>query len=150
MQLKHFYFALILVFFTNCNSTNKNTEQDIIPYSIAEHYFVKNDIEDKLLELTINTQEDFDKYFGMATVMGEGGRPTDIDFDKQYVIAIILPSSQNAASVSVTKLSEQENSLKIEYHVTKGEEQSFTSRTPLLLILDKEYSEKAIFEQKPI
>ncbi len=150
MQLKHLFLVLTLVFFTNCSTTNKNTEEDIIPYSIAERYFVNNDIEDKLIELTITTQDEFDKYFGMAAVMGENGRPTDIDFAKQYVIAIILPSSQNAASVSVTKLSEQDNSLKIEYHVTKGEEQSFTSRTPLLLILDKKYSAKAIFEQKPI
>ena len=36
----------------------------------------------------ITTEEEFNKLFGMATIMGKDGKPTAIDFTKQFVLGV--------------------------------------------------------------
>ena len=61
-----------------------------VPYKVANGYFVRNDVK-KLPNGKISKQKDFEASFGMAAVMGNDGRPTEIDFDNQYVIAVSKP-----------------------------------------------------------
>ena len=61
-----------------------------VAFEVAKNYFFKND--QVIPEYPkITTEEEFNKLFGMATTMGKDGKPTAIDFTKQFVLAIVLP-----------------------------------------------------------
>src|SRR5690606_37581358 len=85
---------LLSPLFMACNSekaedtTEESTATDIA-YKIAKNYFIKNDVEGVVPE-KITSQEEFEKYFGMAATMGEDGTPTPIDFGNEYVIVADL------------------------------------------------------------
>lgn len=63
-----------------------------IPYTVAEHYFVRNDLS-ALPPEKIVSETDFNANFGMAATMGDNGMPTKIDFKHQYVISVTLPET---------------------------------------------------------
>ena len=61
-----------------------------VAFEVAKNYFFKND--QKIPSSPkITTAEEFGKLFGMATTMGENGKPTPIDFTKKFVLAIVQP-----------------------------------------------------------
>ena len=57
-----------------------------VAFEVAKNYFFKNDHEIPASP-KITTAEEFGKLFGMATTMGKDGKPTEIDFTKQFVLA---------------------------------------------------------------
>lgn len=119
-----------------------------VPYTIANRYFVRNDVK-KLPNGKITNQKDFDNSFGMATVMGENGRPTEIDFDKQYVIAISKPESWNGGRIDVRSLrSDGDGSLILTYKYTEGEKQSYSITPNVVLIVDKKYKGKVELKEE--
>ena len=136
---------LVTLLMASCKSTNSNSS---IPYTKAERYFVKNTVKDgSILLMRFVNQEKFDEYFGTAAVMGQNGKPTPIDFDKQYVIAIIHPSTENDVSFSSYNLQETEDRIVVNYKIKKGREQSYTSRPYLLLVVDQKYSKNIRFNR---
>ena len=64
-------------------TTDTGNKGDIsgIAFEIAKNYFFKNNQEIPSSP-KITTAEEFGKLFGMATTMGEDGKPTEIDFTK--------------------------------------------------------------------
>ena len=78
-----------------CHVNNEKKAQAIdktLSYTVANNYFVKNNVND-LANSKITTREEFDNLFGMAATMGSNGTPTSIDFENQYVIAVIEPDT---------------------------------------------------------
>jgi hypothetical protein len=113
--------------------------QDAIPFTIAQNYFVKNTV-DSITDPKIETQEVFNSYFGMATTMGKNGKPTKIDFTKQYVIAIMLPTTDFATTINPISLKKENgNTILFSYKIEKGNQQSYSSKPFSLLIVDKKY-----------
>jgi hypothetical protein len=112
---------------------------DTIPYIIAQNYFVKNTV--KAIENPkIETEAAFNSYFGAATTMGKNGKPTAIDFTKDYVIAVVLPNTNVSTTIKPVSLkSGKDNSVVFEYRVTLGNKQAYTSRPFLLLFVDKKF-----------
>lgn len=145
--------------FASCNATNtskddaqtetaQTTEIDV-PFTEAQRYFVKNTYkEGQLTNPKISTQENFDKFFGMATTMGPNGKPTPIDFTKQYVIAVIGNVTDKATTLSVNSLKQKGDTITLRYKQLEGEKQSFTIQPLLLLRVDNQFqgSVKAIKE----
>lgn len=121
----------------SCGSQSKTSS--VVPYEEAKNYFVKNTVEDKLLELKITTQEEFDDFFGMARTMGEEGKPTAIDFSTQYVIVVINPVSQDVSGLKCSRLYMKNDKLVLNYEIIKTDKQSFESRHSLMLVLNKEF-----------
>lgn len=124
-----------------------NTKTDV-PYEIADRYFIKNTVEEQKQTLRITSQSDFDKYFGSATVMGSDGKPTPIDFSKQYVIAIIGEQSDYKVSILPLSLESENNTITLQYKVETGDKQTYTSRALLILVIDNKYSGSIEFEEK--
>jgi len=163
MKTAIFVLVLISVLAVSCNTTSKegNTSTEInttqeqkitssktdVPYAIAERYFVKNDVVDKDLTLKITSKEDFDKYFGMAAVMGDDGKPTSIDFSMQYVLAVIDKKSDLQVTISPLSLTSLDGRIILSYNITTGQKQTYTSRAVLLLIVDNGYSGDIDFEK---
>lgn len=130
-------------------TTNTDETKKEVPFQAAERYFVKNTVEDKNLTLKITNQEDFDNYFGAAATMGESGKPTVIDFSKQFVIAIIAESSSKEKNIVISGLTSNGNELLVSYKIEeKGEDRSFVSRSLALMIVDNKYSGEVKFEKQ--
>ena len=121
------------------NESNLNALEDV-PFEMAQNYFVKNTyVDGQLTDPKITSQAKFDEIFGMAHVMGENGKPTSIDFNKQYVIAQIEKESDNQVTLSVANLEQFDKMIILSYNKMEGKKQSFTTRPFLLLIVDNKY-----------
>ena len=84
-------------------AVDNNEESTEVVFEVAKNYFFKND--QVIPEYPkITTEEEFTKLFGMATKMGEDGKPTAIDFTKQFVLAIVLPETDFATEINPVKV----------------------------------------------
>lgn len=134
--------VLCCTFLYGCRSSKINT----VPYKVAEHYFVRNDITG-LPPTIILTAEEFEKYFGMATVMGKNGQPTGIDFNKNFIISISETPTNIDTRLSVISLTKDKSGqLILKYRIDRGEKMSYTSQPLVLLIIDKKYDSQVKLE----
>lgn len=152
-------FSIIIIacnVFGSCNPTSKNTsnneqssspepktsepaEQDI-PYTIADRYFVNNTYKDgDLKNPKITAMEKFDELFGMATIMGPNGKPTPIDFSRQYALSVIGEISDRGAEISPVSLKQRADTIFFSYKITEGEKRMTQIRPMLLIIVDNKY-----------
>jgi len=151
--------AAMLLVLASCNNQSKEnpttnsdsveTEQqqapanNAIPYVVAQNYFVKNTVgEDRNGIHKIETQAAFDELFSPAASMGKDGKPTPIDFDKQYVIAIISSTSDLTPTIDSIAVEKQGEEIAVTYKEVLGEKQSFTVRPVAILLVDKQYQGK--------
>lgn len=111
---------------------------DGVPYKEAEHYFLRNDTDGRSVPAEITTRRELERHFGMAAVMG--GLPTAIDFEREFVIAIVLPETNHGTTIHPGTLTDEGDALKLEYRVsTAAEENSWTQVPVSLLVVDKKY-----------
>ena len=114
-----------------------------VAFEVAKNYFFKND--QKIPSSPkITTAEEFGNLFGMATTMGKNGKPTEIDFTKQFVLAIVLPVTNLATEINPTRLEEKGDTLFYFYDAKVGEAQTYSTQPISLIILDKKYADKAV------
>ena len=112
-----------------------------VAFEVAKNYFFKNNQEIPSSP-KITTSEEFGKLFGMATTMGKEGKPTEIDFTNQFVLAIVLPITNLATEINPTKLEEKGDTLFYFYDTKVGEAQTYSTRPISLIILDKKFADK--------
>lgn len=125
----------------------KNTKgEELIPYTIGNRYFVNNTVKPGTFTQEITTQEAFDELFGMATIMGEGGTPTPIDFSKQYVIGIINESTDDQVELTVANLVKKNGEIILSYNKKGGVKPGEAVRYCMIVIVDKKYSGKVKVE----
>ena len=125
-------------------SAEKSVVSSEVPFTVAEHYFF-NKGQDIPANPKIASEELFKQLFGMATVMGENGKPTEIDFSKQFVLAVVLPVTDINTEITPVKVEEKGDTLFYHYDVKTGEKQSFSIQPLSIIILDKKYENKEIF-----
>ncbi len=114
-----------------------------VAFEIAKNYFFKND-QAIPTSPKITTEEDFEKLFGMATTMGEDGKPTEIDFTKKFVLAIVLPVTDIETEIIPIKVVEKNDTLHYTYKINTGEKLFFTIQPISIILLDKQYAPKQI------
>jgi len=150
MNVKRMAIAIgIFVFFIGCQSKKIDDTKtslikikttmilDTIPYTVAHNYFVKNTVE-AIENPKIETEAAFNSYFGAAATMGNNGKPTVVDFTKEFAITIILPTTDRTTTIEPVALKKAaDHSLVFEYKVVVGDKQSYTSRPFLLVLVDK-------------
>lgn len=125
--------ALTLV---GCKSTSLTTGANDVPYIVADHYFIKNNL-DSLPHGAITSAEEFYRVFGEATVMG--GLPTKINFNKQFAIIVCVPETNVQTSMAPVSLKKDASGLVFTYQVERGEKMSYTTQPMLLIFVDKKY-----------
>ena len=142
-----FAFASLLIL-VGC-TTNKPAEASVenVPFEVAKNYFFKND-QTIPANPKITSAEAFDQLFGMASFMGKDGQPTAIDFDKQFVLAIVLPVTDVATEIIPQEVEAKGNQLFYSYEVKTGEQQSFSIQPVSIIILDKQFKNYEVVEQK--
>ena len=148
MKIILFAFTTMLLAMAAC--TNKpvtavenNEGCSEVPFKVAKNYFFKND-QQIPGSPKITTEEDFNKLFGMATVMGEDGKPTSIDFTKQFVLAIVLPVTDMATEINPVKVEAKSDSLFYTYEVKTGEKQTYSIQPISIIIIDKQYEDNEV------
>ena len=114
-----------------------------VPYTELDHYFFKNG-QDVPGNPKIDTEEAFATLFGIATVMGESGKPTPVDFDKEFVIAVVKPVTENETELEPESLRMENGELVFTYDETVGERQSWTMRPVLLVKVSREYETETV------
>ena len=114
-----------------------------VPYTVLDHYFFKNG-QDVPGNPKIDTEEAFATLFGMATVMGESGKPTPVDFDKEFVIAVVKPVTEDETELDPEALRMENGELVFTYDETVGERQSWTMRPVLLVKVSREYETETV------
>lgn len=112
-----------------------------IPYIIAKNYFVNNDYKkEEHPNAKITSLAEFEKIFGMARVMGGKGKPTAIDFSKQYVISIIEEPTDRNIEIVPLSLKQKKGTIVFNYKRTVGKQRSVTIQPALIIIVDKKYN----------
>lgn len=112
-----------------------------VPYREADNYFVRNDVKQPV-PAKINSQEEFEKYFGMAAVMGKNGNPTPIDFANQFVIAVVLPVTNQDIDIEDERLLDDGTNLTFEYSVERDDEINTYTQVPMELIIVSRQNER--------
>ena len=107
-----------------------------IPHQVLENYFVRNTVDcSKLQRLIFDNQQDFEAVFGPAALMGS--RPTAINWNTQYVAAIILPETNKPTMVTPISVKGNENAVIINYQVNQGRKSDYTIVPFTAIALDK-------------
>lgn len=118
---------------------NKSGATDV-PFKVAKNYFVKNTYKAEILPfLKIETQTAFDSIFGIARTAGEQGKPTPIDFSKEFCIAVIANVTNKSTNLIVKKLNKTKNLITLEYSQEEGESMTYMMQPSILLIVDNLY-----------
>ena len=135
-------FAATILLSNSCSSTKSGDAvlNQEVPYKLAKGYFVKNDADAAIENTKFGNQQDFDKVFGMATTMGENGKPTDIDFTKEFVVAQIEDPSTQKLELKPISVRKNANILEIKYRKIVGANQSYTTQQVMVLVIDNRYN----------
>lgn len=95
-----------------------------------------------------SAQEQFDQLFGTAAFMGKGGETTPIDFNWQFVIAVVLPETSVQTAISAKMLIATKQKITLLYQVDKGARLGYTMRPIMLLVVDKKYDTGKVIIRK--
>lgn len=154
-MIKRFFTIATSILFSACQNTQNdnnyrdgdslfvdlaNSKTHDVEFKVAKNYFVKNDIK------TINaskfeTEESFNNVFGMATTMAKDGKPTKIDFSKQFVIAVIRPETDLDTSMEPVRLEKNKmGGLTLSYQVVIGKKLSYYILPYFAIIVDKTHN----------
>lgn len=124
----------------SCGSTNSS-----IGYKEASRYFVRNDVKDYSPRL-LQSAEELNRFFGTAPVMGKDGMPTNIDFQKYNVAALIDKETNVDTDLKVSSIKKVENQVVVKYQVIrKGSPRSFSTVPCRLLLIEKKYGNHVVF-----
>ncbi len=115
-----------------------------VSFTEVRNYFHRNDAPMPSSPL-ITSQKEFDSQFGPAAFMGKDGQPTRLNFRKQVVVAIVLPVTDKATTISNVKLtSPAKNRLTLSYEVHEGLRQSYSTQPIRLMAIDKKWGKAQI------
>jgi hypothetical protein len=133
-------FIAIAIYFFSCSSL-KSKE---ILFRESQNYFVKNSFKtEQIVSKKITSQLELNNFFGSATVMGSNGKPTLIDFKKEFVVAVICPETYFLSQLTSTRLIvAEDNVVNIEYKIINKEKQTYSTVPFYLMIVDNEYVNK--------
>ena len=127
-----------------CGNTGKN-----VPYTVMDNYFVNNDVAEAPCG-AVRTQEEFDKLFGEAAVMGKDGEPTPVDFAKEFVIAVATEPTDVATTLEpVSLVKASDGNLVFTWKKISGGKMTYTIQPCLLVKVSNTNSgEVTIKEEK--
>lgn len=128
---------------TIMSATGNESESSEVVFEVAKNYFFKNDQEIPASPKILSAEE-FEKLFGMATTMGDDGKPTEIDFTKQFVLAIVMPVTHLATEIKPVRVEEQGDTLFYYYKGKVGEAHSYSTQPISLIILDRKYADRQV------
>ena len=128
----------IILFVVALLSLASCTQTSTIPFEEVKNYFLRNDAVIPGSPL-IDSSEQFQELFGAATLMGKNRQPTPIDFDQEFIIAVVNPATDRMTELTPESLRQENGELVFTYLETIGEPQSWTLQPVLLVKVDRKY-----------
>lgn len=128
--------TVFLLVFAACKEEKSNGTSGI-PFTIAKNYFIKNNV--KIIDNPkIENTKKFNEIFGKVFTSAPDGKPTVIDFSKNYVIAVAKPvTNLKTEMVPLTLKKNKKEELVLTYKHITTEKQTFTTRSSFAIIVDK-------------
>lgn len=130
-------FIAALLSFSSCK------QAAAIPFEEVKNYFFRNDAAIPENPL-IDSSEQFERLFGAAAFMGRNGQPTPVDFDREFVIAVVNPVTDCLTELAPESIREENGELVFTYQETIGEQQSWTMQPVLLVKVDRKFMTESI------
>lgn len=119
----------------------KIQEAPALPYKQARGYIVKKTYEVKSdTSLKIESKAEFEKVFSKASTIGWKGETTNIDWNKQYVIAVLQPRTDQFISIAPSYATKDGDEIYIRYAELEGEDLTREYSPSMVLLVDKEYN----------
>jgi hypothetical protein len=149
-------FALMLVcltqFWFSCattpseNQTETKAKVDTIAFTPVKNYFVNNTLDSSGL-FVVNSNENRLALFGMATVMGPNGKPTEYNAETQTLLAYILPETDTATDIIPLRVERiDSNTLQFCCRITRGDSaMSYRIRPFSAVIIEKQAQQQIRF-----
>ena len=128
--------ALLLLAVIGLLSCKKEPESVSVPFEKLDHYFATIEVSSPTTR-KITDQETFDGMFSAAFSMNNPQAP--LDFTKEFVIAVVNPTTDEATKLNPVSLVKEKGSLVYTYSEKIGEKTGSTSRPCLLVRVDKQY-----------
>lgn len=117
-------------------------------YRDLKNYFVKNNAKLPISKNKITTQKQFDAIFGEGAHMGDG-IPTKIDFNKEFVVPIILKETNLETEIIVKGVAMGSmGDIVVNYVVKRGKKMSFTIKPFHAIIMDKANPGKVVLKEE--
>ena len=134
---------IIILFIVSVLSVISCQQSSAIPFEEVKNYFFRNDaaIPD---DPVIDSSEQFGELFGAAAFMGKDGQPTTIDFDREFVIAVVNPTTDCYTELVPESLNKVQGELVFTYNETIGDNQSWTIQPILLVKVDRKYKTESV------
>lgn len=150
-----FITLLCLTILSSCNEPKQSNKieyeetveiSDTLSFQIAKYYFAKNKV-DSIHTEKIETLERFNEMFGSAAVMGMDTTNFPINFINNYALTIILPETNLAQTITPFSLVKKSTeNINFNYQITTGEEQTFSIRPCLIIVVNKSNDGNVIFK----
>nr|WP_314695777.1 hypothetical protein [uncultured Prevotella sp.] len=136
------------IILSSCAMHKMMTDKPIqIEYLEAHNYFCINNVSKPIVK-KITSQKAFTREFGPAAFMGKRGEVTNIDFNKTFIIAYLLPQTNREIVLKPLSLILQKNYLELHYMSEQGDEKNFSTQPLLIIIVNKKYKNYIIKLQK--
>ena len=132
--MKKILFTLLAVI--GLLSCKKEPETISVPFEKLDHYFATVEVSSPTTR-KIMDQETFDGMFGAAFSMGNTQAP--LDFTKEFVIAVVNPTTDEITKLNPVSLVKEKGSLVYTYSEQIGEKTESTRRPSLIIRVDKQY-----------
>lgn len=130
----------------SCSTPLKGYKSAQVSFTDGKNYFSVDDINAEKL-LVITTQEEFEKHFNPAATMGKDGEPTQIDFNKSFVIGKILPVTNRPTDIKPLRLEVKDGKTLVLTSKKKvGKETNYSMRPTYFIIVNKQYADYKIEE----
>ncbi len=126
--------SMVMVLLASCTIS-----ENAVKYVEARNYFHRNDAP-LPQNLKMTSQAEFDQHFSPAAFMGKNGEPTKINFNKNFIIAKVLPPTDKETELTPLKVEKiGKNQLHVVYSLHVGPTRSYTIQPMFILVLNKKY-----------
>ncbi len=118
-------------------------QREEVPFEVMQNYFFRNDAEIPA-DARIADAASFEALFGTAAFMGKNGEPTPVDFEREFVIAVVAPVTDRATELVPVTLLQADGRLVFRYQQIVGAGQSWSMQPVLLVKVDRRYDAGAV------
>ncbi len=119
--------------------------ESTISYHRLADYFVKNTYEPGKHCLVMNSMDEFNRVFSPAALMHT--KQTwlkESDFDKNYILAVVMPTENTMTQLNVKSLDENKKTLDFKYTMIQSDI-SYTARPCMILLVEKATYDEVLF-----
>ena len=144
MKKSFIYKAALAMMLFACFSLQAATQSGVdVNYKTENRYFVHQNAKKGTLKLVIKSEKELDDLFGISFI----GPMAPIDFDRYFMIVVVVPKEIAQARVKPVSLKRIGNKLRFSYAIDMNDRTSTTNRSYVALLVDRKEPTKVEFEE---